>query len=429
MLWRIGPFVLLLGLVWQGGTRADTYDFDVSEFEKKPYSINGSLELRPSLSGLRRESAAYTTRYGLAGGPAWLDNYPGRLELAADYRTPPVLWYAAWLGWINYDRDAAAFEHDAYLYEAYGKTAFGGQSVNVWLGKKTFKWGKGYVFNPTAFAARPKDVNDVEAGQEGYWSLSAEFIRSLQGRVSTLALHTALVPVYDRMNQGFLNSDGLAGAAQLYLLAYDTDLDLCVYADDNGWVKAGLGFSRNIIPNLEVHGEGAYHSPRRSSFITADHTLATVNDPAFKAVLGGRYLTTENTTIIAEYIRNGEGFSAEQMDAYYSALQNPGALAPVVRSFLAQHPEQYNRQYATRNYLYAKASHPEPFKVLYFTPAVYGLVNADDGSVLIAAEGAYARYKNIILGGKLTMLNGDARSEYGGKIKRYQLEVRAKYSF
>lgn len=426
MIWRRIVYVWLFLTV---ALMAGQYDFDASAFEKKPYSINGNIELRPSLAFLSLESESYKAKYGTDGEPGFLDTYLSRLELSADYYKGPFLFYASGLGFAQYERYDSVLDYDVYLYEAYGRLGFESTSMNLWLGKKTFKWGKGYVFNPTAFAARPKDVNDVEASLEGYWSLSGEFIRAFSGRISTLSLNVAIIPEFEKLNGGFIGEDGLAGAGQLYVLAFDTDIDLCFYLDKKKHTKVGFGFSRNIFSNLEVHGEAAYIPYHQATAVTIWKNLETIQCPAYNALLGFRYLTTLNTTIIAEYVRNGQGFSNDQMSAYYSALENRNELSPDIRNFMSLNADRYMGQFAMRNYIYTKISHSEPFGILYLTPSAYTMANIDDASLMAAFEIAYTRFKNISLAGKILFFHGNDKSEFGNKMKRTQWEIRAKYFF
>jgi hypothetical protein len=427
MAWR--RIALFLWLYLPGALLAGPYDFDASAFEKKPYSISGNAELRPSLAVLNRESESYKAKYGTDREPDIIDTYLSRLEIFADYRKGPLLLYASGFGFAQYERYDALWNYDAYPYEAYGRLGFESKSTNVWLGKRTFKWGKGYAYNPTAFAARPKDINDVEASLEGYWSVSGEFVHSFSGRISTLAMTAAIIPEYEEVNGGYIGQEGVAGAAQLYLFALDTDVDFCFYSDQEANIKTGFGFSKNIMPNLEIHGEAAYVSYHQTTFITTQKNLETIVNPAYNALLGARYLTKWNTTVIAEYIRNGQGLSKEQMNAYYSALENRIALSPDVRNFLNLNTDQYMKQFSMRNYVYAKISHPEPLGILYFTPSVYTEANIDDASLMAAFEIIYTRFKNISLAGKAMFLQGDNASEFGGKLKTIQCEIKGKYFF
>lgn len=52
-------------------------------------------------------------------------------------------------------------------------------------------------------------------------------------------------------------------------------------------------------------------------------------------LLGLRYLTQGEVTWIAEYYRNGAGYGAQELDAYYQFLEtalDPGARLPLCQS-------------------------------------------------------------------------------------------------
>jgi hypothetical protein len=46
------------------------------------------------------------------------------------------------------------------------------------------------------------------------------------------------------------------------------------------------------------------------------------------------------------------------------------------------------------NYLYLRVSQKEPFKILYFTPAITWIANMDDKSFSLAPEMAYTGFTN-----------------------------------
>ncbi len=52
--------------------------------------------------------------------------------------------------------------------------------------------------------------------------------------------------------------NGLNFAGKLYLLLYDTDIDLMAMTGESKTNRVGMDFSRNITTNLEIHGEFAF---------------------------------------------------------------------------------------------------------------------------------------------------------------------------
>lgn len=69
------------------------------------------------------------------------------------------------------------------------------RAVTVEVGKKVTKWGKGYAWNPVAFADRPKNPEDPLEALEGFYVLSADFVKSFQGPLKTLAFTPVVLPV------------------------------------------------------------------------------------------------------------------------------------------------------------------------------------------------------------------------------------------
>ena len=58
--WRCWPLVLL---ALATGARADDYSFDASKYEKKPFEINGYVQLKAEDFSLNRDGAFYKLGY------------------------------------------------------------------------------------------------------------------------------------------------------------------------------------------------------------------------------------------------------------------------------------------------------------------------------------------------------------------------------
>ena len=81
------------------------------------------------------------------------------------------------------------------------------------------------------------------------------------------------------------------------------------------------------------------------------------------------------------------------------------------------------------DYLYLRISQKEPWDILYFTPAVTWIFNADDRSFSISPELLYTGITNLELRLKGTFLVGDDFSEFGEKQNDYRVELRVRYYF
>ena len=82
-----------------------------------------------------------------------------------------------------------------------------------------------------------------------------------------------------------------------------------------------------------------------------------------------------------------------------------------------------------QDYLYFRISQKEPFDILYFTPALTGVINLEDKSFSISPELLYTRFTNWEFRLKGTYLSGARWSEYGEKPNDYRVEFRVRYYF
>jgi hypothetical protein len=412
-----------------GAARAQDYSFDTSGLDKKSFDGAVSIELWPTLIVFNKNSALYSLKYKNQN-PAYADIHRLRAEASGQYEYGSFRFSASGAFNASYERRDDSLASDGTLYECLLKYA-PGVSFSLLAGKKTLRWGKGYAYNPVSFAGRQRDLNDIDAALEGYWNLSTEYIRSFSGKLSTIAVTAAVLPVYGSLNEGFLRDETVAGVTQLYLLLADTDIDGYLFADSRSEYKMGVDMSKNIVPDWEIHGEWAYVPGSRSTFFADETTLASGERDSHNFVLGTRYLAPSNTTFILEYLHLGSGFTSDQMSMYYRALGSTQASenAAASRAMLQNSTKYYNRQFIMTDYLYLKASHPDPFMLVYFTPAAYTAVNLVDGSFMAGFEMTYSRLSHLLLTARYVAFTGSRESEYGIRQARHRFELRGKWSF
>jgi len=89
----------------------------------------------------------------------------------------------------------------------------------------------------------------------------------------------------------------------------------------------------------------------------------------------------------------------------------------------------YGRPNPLKDYLYLRISQKEPFNILYFTPAITGIMNLNDQSVSISPELLYTGITNLELRLKAIALVGQNGSDYGEKPNDYRIELRLRYYF
>jgi hypothetical protein len=312
--------------------------------------------------------------------------------------------------------------------------------LTVDAGKKTSKWGKGYAWNPAAFVDRPKDPNDPELPLEGYEIASADYIKSFSGPLKTFSFTPVILPAYgDINNNDFGRMDHLNFAAKTYFLLYDTDIDLMFLAGGSKTARYGFDFSRNIGANLEVHGEFALIDHFNKMLINTDGSATDRTYNAVNYLIGLRYLSPLNTTYILEYYHQGTGYTPEQVynfftfvDTGYDAFLLTGNSAALSKAGSVTQGTQANYGLLTpeTNYLYLRVSQPEPFDIVYFTPALTWIYNLNDRSFSITPELLYAPITNLELRLRAGFLvAGQKNSEFGEKQNDYRMELRLRYYY
>jgi hypothetical protein len=405
------------------------YAFDTAGLTVKPLDISASIELYPALLVYNQAAPLYALRFETESRSV-ADYYNLKAEATVRYQHAPFIAFASGALTTGYSRPDDSIYPAGTIYEGYLKYALGSTS-SLLAGKRLFQWGKGYVFNPVAFAGRQKDPNDIDATLEGYWNLSFEYVKSFNPPLSSLAFTGAVLPAYGLINSAYLPDSTLASILQIAMLLYDTDVDLCFFVDSRRDFKAGIDFSRNLLPALEVHGEWAYRTDATSLVFTDDTTAVNRSRSALDFTFGSRYLAPFNTTFIFEYLHLGNGYSTGEMDRYCSAMTyaqsagNPQRRQWALRAAGAY----YNTQFLTTDYLFLKATHPDPFTIVYFTPSLYSIVNIIDGSMMSGFEMTYSRSRHLLLTARSVVFSGGDKTEYRSKLVKCRFEFRGKWSF
>lgn len=419
---------LLLGAA--GGLPAEEFRFDLEEFEKKPYHFGGYAELRPVLFGLDHDAALYRLRFFDRDEGDTTAEYNGRLQLEASLEKGIGRLFVR--ANTDYRSSYLGESLEAVIYDGY-LSLKPSPTMALEAGKKSLRWGTGYAWNPVAFIDRLKDPDDPELNREGYIVATAEVIRSLAGPLQTVSLTPVLLPVEGDINDDFGESDHLNVGGKIYFLLYDTDIDLLFLTGGSRTSRYGIDFARNLTSSFEVHGEFAYFPDISRKVIDVDGNISGRENDAQNWLLGLRYLTESETTWIAEYYHNGAGYSREEMESFFAFInQMYDSYQASGDDTLLQQAKTlaeggYSRMNPMRDYLYVRASHKEPFDLLYFTPAATAIVNLNDGSFSLSPEILYTAFTNLELRLKGTWLNGSDLSEYGEKQNDWRIELRIRY--
>ena len=422
------PALIILTSLTMPVTGAEEFSFDISEFEKKPFEVEGHFEARFEHFRLDQDSSLYRLNFYNQPERSELDRQTGIVELSGRFQQNNFL--LAFTGHAEASDDQQTSNEELAFYEAYA--AFRSvPELSVELGKRSFKWGKAYAWNLLGFVERPKDPNEPELAREGYTVLSADMIYSGNGPLQTLAFTPVYLPVREELNSDYGETEHDNFAAKLYLLYHDIDIDLAYLSNGSRDDRFGLDFAANLSTNFEIHGEWSYIRDYSKAVTDSSGNMTIQQADANSYLLGVRYLTENETTFIIEYYRNGIGYSKAEMQDYYQLIDNAveshnNSLLQLARSLGKQ---GYTQRNPGRQYLYIRISNKEPFDLLYFTPAISSIVNLEDDSYSLSPEFSYTGVTNLELRFKATILNGERYSEFAEKQNDTKYELRLRYYF
>ena len=304
----------LLALVFPGVvSSSEEYSFDLEEFEKKSFEWGGYAEVKWDHSDVNQDGAFALLQY-YKNPRSHLDRLSSTLQLDGSFNKGIVDFH--WLLQAAAEQDQAAWNDSADIFAAYAGIK-PTPMATIDLGKKAFKWGKGYAWNPVGFIDRPKDPNNPEDALEGYIGAGLDVIKSFPGALRTAGLTTVALPVWQGVNEEFGEPDTINLAAKLYLLYRDTDIDLIWFTGNSRSTRYGVDFSRNIATNFEIHAELA-HIPEQKTQVLAENGAIVSRETADTSyLLGLRYLTENDITTIIELYHNDDGYSERELDLFY----------------------------------------------------------------------------------------------------------------
>lgn len=428
-----GAVMMAFALVAGGVAAADQqYTFDPSEFERKPLELGGYLEYRHDDIRLNRDGAFYGLAFRSRDDRSNLARDAAALKLEGKYtRGAASIRSRAHLEYVSdqldgdrttrFDELAGSWKPDP------GFTLEGG--------KIALKWGKGYAWNPVGFVERLKDPNDPELSREGYWMMTADWVRTFTGPLKTVAFTPVLLPVGSDVNSTYGKTGHVNAAAKLYLLWYDTDIDLMYLADGSRSKRFGFDFSRNITSSLEVHGEWARVTDAERRAVTPTGMPRITAQHSNSYLAGFRLLTESDTTYIFEYYRNGTGYSEPEMRDFFQLVDNGVAQyqttgnETLLQRAGASARAGYGRPQAMDRYLYLRVSQKDPFDILYWSPAITSILSLADRSFSVSPELLYTGITNVELRMRLFWLKGRDNTDFGEKQNARRVEFRARLYF
>jgi hypothetical protein len=408
-------------------------EFEIPDVEKKSYEFRLELKSLETIRGLNKDSSLFLQKYPDGLDDTILYKTDLDLKIEASYQAKIARFYGRLKENLAYN-DEESWENNLKTEEGYVSLQ-PSPSIGIDIGKKVLKWGKGYAWNPTAFFSRPKDLDDPDLTLEGYYVISGDLIKSMQGPIKTVALTPVVFPISRNINDEWGSDREIVLGGKAYFFAYDTDLDFMFLLGNETNDRIGLTFSKNISPNFEIHGETAIVFDYTKHVTDKQGNGIEKKYDARDFLLGIRYLSARDTTYIFEYYRNGHGYTEDEIKDYfsfiqagydtYSSSQNMGDIL-AGRMYGSQY---YNKQTVMRDYFYLKISNKEPFDILYFTPSLTCVFNINDKSGSIAPQITYAPITNLEFDLKTIFLYGEDNTEYGEKINDYKILASVTYYF
>ena len=142
-----------------------------------------------------------------------------------------------------------------------------------------------------------------------------------------------------------------------------------------------------------------------------------------------------NTTYIAEYYRNGTGYSETEADQFYqlvdttfTQLQQTGS-SPLLPKAVALGQGRTASPSPGEDYVYFRGQQQDAFGIVYFQPSVTAMLNLDDHSFQVTPELLYTGIKNLELRLRLYLLHGASSTDFGEKANSRKVEFYARLYF
>ncbi len=429
---------LLFLLFFMTGAYAEDYSFDVDDYEEKIWEINGNIRLNSIYINNNKNSKLFMLKYYNREKGDYSRTHYIRPELFIKLNYDDFSFNSG--GNFNLYYIEEEWDHKETLYECNLNYSPGSLSFNI--GKKNLMWGKGYIWNPVSYAGRQKNVDDVDEALEGYYLLNIKWVKTLESNLRNIAVNFIVLPSYKKINNDYNNMytdyEGLNYEnkyngtthfiTKLYGLLFNTDIDLYLLLNHRNSNKTGIDFSKNLLTSWEIHFEYSYENRYTQYFMDESGTVVNRTKQNNNFLAGTRYLTENEITYILEYLHNSGGLTKEQSDTFYNQIDSSLNSGTSI-SYYKMNSVYLNRQFLSKDYIYFKATRPQPFDILYFTPSLYFVFNLTDRSQISTIEFKYTGITDLEFILKGSYLYGPSLTQYGEKISRQKYDFQLKYYF
>lgn len=405
---------LLVMLFIVGSSFAQDYTFEIpgKESQEPKLELSGNSNVIWSLLETQEMSPFYQLQfYGQDHLDPNLSQYQVQLYLNGDYKIDNVGFHVK--THCSYLSEDAV---EGTLLEAYNNLNIF-NSISIEIGKRTYNWGKGYAFNTVGYVNPEKDPENPELAKEGIMSGGFEWIKSFNSDIlRTLAFTFVTIPPIADINGKYGRWETTAFASKIYFLFFNTDIDILGSYNDQDSCEIGFDLSKNLLENLEIHAEVSYY-PDRNKNILEGNTLRSFEVEGLSSLIGSRFLTGFNWTIIGEYYHHAAGMNRDEYQDYLTYLQNScvSGDASVIQNAKRITKDYFGSKTLMQDYAYLKIIKQDPFGILYFVIQPNILYNLNDNSYILTPEISYKPYTNIELLLRGSFCFGDDDSEFGSK--------------
>jgi len=418
--------ILSLFVLWKT-VQAQDYDFEIPEDEETAkLEINGNLDTKWGILQTNTESPVYGLQFfGQDQPDEYLSQYRLDFYLNGNYHYKQVGFTMRTFS--QYTKEEPV---DLSFFELYGSLNLSPKLL-MGIGKRRYNWGKGYAFNPVGYVNAEKDPENPDLALAGKSSLYFNYNRSFSTRlIQNLSFSTIILPQEAEILEKYSEIDDLTAVLKLYILTNNVDLDFMFYSGPNQSRRYGADISTNLHENLEVHGEVSNGDGERISFIQ-NNAVQTNEADGFSYLLGLRYLNTWNITVIAEYYHNDRGLDKQEYQDYQAYLLNNLNTGDVdlINATRSVMTNSFRSKNLMRDYIYFKASLPEPFDWLYSSVSLFTIYNVNDNSFMLSPQIGYKPFTNSEILFWPSVFFGDDFSEYGSKQFQKKVEMWFRFYF
>ena len=408
------------------GLLSQEYDFDIPGEEEDKIEFNGNLDAKWGLLRVRKSSPFYGLQfYDVVEKKNYLSQYRLDFYLDGVYRHKQVGFFMK-----TFTQYAKEEPLSPSFFELYG-------SLNIsprWsmcIGKRRFNWGKGYAFNPVGYVNAEKDPENPDLALAGKTSVYLSYNRSFTSNsLQNFSMGVVLLPPEADVNNKFGSADKIGAALKLYLLFKNIDIDFVTVFRKDEPQRLGLDFSTNLQENLEIHGEISYaHDEIKNRIV--DDIISQQRVDGVSYLLGLRYLTRFNTTLIAEYYHSNGGLSNKEFRSYVGWLEKSlgSNITESIHSTRLDISTTFRSKTLMQDYLYVKLIQPEPFSWLYTSISLFSIYNLADTSFLLSPQLSCKPYTNFEILFWPMLFFGGSDTEYGSKQFKRKVEIWARFYF